>query len=340
MLFGEKTYLPMYQTIYHGSLVDNKTLANTIIEFSAIVGSFNFKLVMDRGFYSLDNIKFMITKVGLKFIIGVPFTTNYSKKLVENVIDHIDRANNYIKTSSKGDTIKGLHRHVAIINDKIKVINDKELENYSNFIILSAFVYYNSNKRLRELNKLTKNLAEAKGDIVKDNSNIVKYKDFVDKFFDITYSNGVIVNISINEDKLSEHVKFYGYSVYLSNDTFNTEETYLYYVKKDVVEKSFHHFKAYLGLDRPYCHGNKRLLNKSFIMQLCQIIYCSIHKIMQDKDLFDQFPIKKMLAIMSELKSFNIKDCEYLRPITSKQKKIYKYFDIQLPSIKDNKIDF
>jgi hypothetical protein len=50
MLFGEKFYLPIYQTQYNGSLTDVTTLRATIEEFSELYGSYLFFLILDRGF--------------------------------------------------------------------------------------------------------------------------------------------------------------------------------------------------------------------------------------------------------------------------------------------------
>jgi hypothetical protein len=125
MLFGEKSYMPMYQIIYHGSLTDTVTLQNTIMEFSAIIGNFNFKLVMDRGFYSKENIDFMLSKKDLKFILGVPFTTIYAKKLADLAEKSICNMNNYIKTSNNGDNIKGSHYFVSFDGKSIEIVDEK-----------------------------------------------------------------------------------------------------------------------------------------------------------------------------------------------------------------------
>jgi len=56
MLFGEKTMMPIYQTLYSGSLTDVTTLEATLDEFEAITGTWDIMLVMDKGFYKVKNI--------------------------------------------------------------------------------------------------------------------------------------------------------------------------------------------------------------------------------------------------------------------------------------------
>jgi transposase len=48
MLFGENSTLPVYQTVYSGSLRDVSTLKSTIFECSALTDIADLMLVMDK----------------------------------------------------------------------------------------------------------------------------------------------------------------------------------------------------------------------------------------------------------------------------------------------------
>ena len=344
MLFGEKTYLPMYETIYHGSLTDVKTLQNTINEFCGLIGSFYFKLVMDRGFYSFENVNFMLSKKGLEFILGVPLTANYAKELIIKARNDVLNINNYIKTTSNGDNIRGIQFFIKPEEKDFKIIDNNDIDKYDKSDLLSAFVYFNINRNQRNTNKLWNSISEAKTEILKNKNNITLYKNIVDDFFIIKYDNNdknKIIDILIDNNKVTERTKNYGYQIIITNSNLDVHETYCSYVKKDVVEKSFHHFKAYLGLDRPYVSGDRRLINKTFIIQLCQIIYCYIHKVMQDNDSFKKFSIKELIKILSQLQVFSIGNQDFIKPITKQQQQIFKLFDIDLPKVDENhKIKF
>lgn len=76
LLFGEESTLPFYYRKLAGNISDVKTVRNLLAELDYL-GLNRIKLVMDRGFYSEDNInalyhdhlKFlMATKVLLKFV--------------------------------------------------------------------------------------------------------------------------------------------------------------------------------------------------------------------------------------------------------------------------------
>jgi hypothetical protein len=68
MLLGGKTRLPVYQTLYAGSLKDVSTLKTTLsLAFS--LGKKRLTLVMDKGFYSKNNVETLLGgKVNSNFI--------------------------------------------------------------------------------------------------------------------------------------------------------------------------------------------------------------------------------------------------------------------------------
>lgn len=337
MLFGQKTCLPMYQTIYNGSLTDVSTLKSILNEFYGIFEDFNFKLVLDRGFYSFENIKYMLETNAIKFILGVPLTNNYANDLINNVFFDIDSIDNCIYTSSKGDTVKGIAAKIAINSNKISILNDLFIKNnnINSYKTLTAFVYYNYCKAIRDKNKFNNQYNDIKKDIMKNINKIKTHQNFIDKYMEITYSDGEKSIFAIKENKknVESHLKSSGFSILVTNDDINISDCYKYYVKKDVVKKSFHNYKSYLGLDRPYVHGNKRMVNKSFVIFICQILYSLIYNIMLEKNLFRNYSIAKMFGKLNTLQTFSILDNKYLRPVPKDIKDIFKFFDIPMPKV-------
>ncbi|MDR1608028.1 MAG: transposase, partial [Deltaproteobacteria bacterium] len=81
LLFGEESGLPVFSVEYNGSLNDVKTF-HTIIAQLDILKNSKYKLVLDKGFYSTNNIDYMISKV-ISFLIAVPVKSNYVKSIIE-----------------------------------------------------------------------------------------------------------------------------------------------------------------------------------------------------------------------------------------------------------------
>ena len=335
MLFGEKSYLPVYYTIYNGSLTDSVTLENTLNEFSALVSTKKFGVVMDKGFYSENNINLILRKDQIKFILGVPFSTNYAKELVYKVHDQIQNMNNYIKTTNQGENIKGLGRKVLYADGNFEILDDNSEIKCNNVgFILQAYIYFNNNKYIRESNKLCAKINDIKNEILESNKILKKNKGIAERYLNITQSSDkkTITSIEINNDAVYKDLQHEGYTILLTNTDFDCDECYSHYINKDVVEKSFNHYKSHLGLDRPYVHGHKRMINKTFIIFLCQIIYSYIHKQLHDKDFFKTYSIEKLFMILNNHRCYTVNNQLYLRPLTKKQKDILSFFDIPEPN--------
>lgn len=87
MLFGQTSLLPVFYTVYPGSIRDLSTLEN-MIAYAKTLNADKIRFVMDKGFYSDKNIQEML-KNRVKFVMAVPFTTSLAKSLADDVRKHI-----------------------------------------------------------------------------------------------------------------------------------------------------------------------------------------------------------------------------------------------------------
>ena len=74
MVFGEPSSLPLFYSVYPGSIPDIVTLKNIVLRLK----KFNVKtdlFILDRGFYSRNNIE-LLKEEGLHYLMPLPFTTN------------------------------------------------------------------------------------------------------------------------------------------------------------------------------------------------------------------------------------------------------------------------
>lgn len=234
----------------------------------------------------------------LQFIVGVPFNTKYSSELIEKALPNLFNRDNYVRTSTNGDIIHGLQLFVLCNKTSISVIDDENLITNNGEVVLSAFVYLNKSKMYREDKKFTNTLNDIKAQILEkpDLANN-KYKSFVKDNLEITFSDvnkTKILNIKTKDEIVDRQNLEKSCSILLYNTKLSVKECYFRYVKKDPVEKSFHNYKSHLGLDRPYIRGSKRMVNKTFIILIAQIIYCSIHHRMHETDTFKKMTMEKL----------------------------------------------
>ncbi len=93
LVFGEKSNLPFYYRKLAGNIPDSKTVKNLLAELD-ILGFSKVKLIMDRGFYSEDNINALF-KEHLKFIIAVKMSLALIRKELEPIYDQFRSFEHY-----------------------------------------------------------------------------------------------------------------------------------------------------------------------------------------------------------------------------------------------------
>ena len=100
MLYGQKTRLPLFFQILPGSITDVTTLHN----FRKYMKAYNIKkanYVMDRGFYSKQNIDEML-KTHDKFTLSVPIHNKWLQSAIDKVRANINMPQNYYRHNKEG----------------------------------------------------------------------------------------------------------------------------------------------------------------------------------------------------------------------------------------------
>lgn len=318
MLFGEQSQLPVYQTVYSGSLNDVSTFKTTIEELRAISGEKPLVLVMDKGFYSDKNIKILVEKYHeSEFLTAVPFTNQFAKQLVEQERSTIDSVENIIRTS--GAPLRGIRRRIIWKDSGIP---------------LYAHLLYNPERELKERNDLYAYTAWLK-EKAEAGKNLSAYSEDVEKYLTILPVNSKKEkpHVVIRQKAVDEELATSGWVILIGNGDISTQKAHDVYRKKDVIEKGFLKYKNNLGLNRLRLHEGERMQNKLFVAFVALIVLSHIHKIMKEKDLYHQMTMDKLFLILSKLKIVAIDGHHILRPITKEQTELFSRFSIPLPLV-------
>ncbi|GHV42161.1 hypothetical protein FACS1894187_24250 [Synergistales bacterium] len=119
LLLGETSRLPVFQTIYSGSIKDVSTLKSTL-SMALNIGWDCLTLVMDKGFSSLKNINAMLDgALKSRFIIPLPFTMKFTKAQVLSQLNSIDVLDNTIVSGR--DILRGVTKERVWNSDGHKV---------------------------------------------------------------------------------------------------------------------------------------------------------------------------------------------------------------------------
>ncbi len=320
MLFGEKSLLPIYYTLYSGSIKDVSTLKN-MITFSEYLEINKLIFIMDKGFYSNKNIMEMYKK-NIKFAIAMPFTDKKSDNLIKTNGKEIIKISNAFKINQQ---------IVYGIKQKIKIAGKN----------INAFVYFDEQKRIDKKEKLITYFEEFENHIRFKRYNkktiILKCLDNhfkqIKDFYKIEEKNG-IVKLTREEKKIDKYLTKEGYFIILSNQDMSKKEILTLYRKKDSVEKSFDNMKNELDLKRLRIHSDIRMEGRLFIGFISLILYSYISKIMRENDLFKKYTEEQLMRELKKIRLIQFdKNHKIVTELTKKQKDIFKYFNIPIPEM-------
>jgi transposase len=318
MLFGEKSGLPIYQTVYSGSLKDVSALESTLSEFTALVGKSEITLIMDKGFFSAKNVNMLLGRDGFNgcgFLVPVPFTCGFAKRQIASGRKDIGRLENVVQTS--GTPVRGVHKLRAWGNKDVKI---------------HTHVYFDTEKALKEKNELYGHVARLKK-LVAEGSDDKRFREDIKRYLIVRKSEKAPhgITISVREDVIASELETTGWFVLISDVIDDAQAALDLYRAKDVVEKSFWRYKNSLGLGRLRVHGDERMENKIFVTFVALILSSRIHTIMKEQMMYKDMTFNKLMLILSKLKSVTVNGTRILRPLTKEQKEIFKAFGVSLP---------
>ena len=317
MLLGENSRLPVYQTIYNGSLRDVSTLRSTMAEFSALTGASELMIVMDKGFYSAKNVNMILEecKAGknYRFLMSIPFTSEFALSQVESERGGIDSLANVVLTN--GAPIRGVHK----------------LEEWAEGVKLNTHVFFNPEKAAKDRNELFGYVTALARQAEQDPWNEKLTAEY-EKYLRMNASRKAAkcVEVSIREDVVAKELETVGWFVLLSNHIDDAQTAHDVYRAKDVVEKGFLRYKNNLGLDRLRVHSDERMQNKVFVAFIALIMASAIHQTIK-KDRFKNMTLTKLLLTLAKLKMTTVSGKAILQPLTKVQTEILQAFGIPLP---------
>jgi transposase len=316
LLLGESSHLPIFQTLYNGSIKDVSTLSSTLsLAFS--IGREQMSLVMDKGFSSIDNINAMLDgPLKSRFVISLPFTMKFTKAQVLSQQGSIDVLDNTIVLGR--DILRGITKECVWDSKKGHKVY--------------AHIYCNVTKAAEARNSLygyVTNLAEMAASDPKNKKHAGEFKKYL--IVEESKEVGAGYTVSIRRDVIDKQLAHTGWLVLISNHITNAKDALRIYRVKDVVEKGFLRLKRQLDLHRLRIHSDTAMRSKVFIGFVSLILMSHIHNVMLSKDFYKSLTMLELIRQLEKVKVQYISGNRILYPLTSTQKMILQAFDIDLP---------
>ena len=317
---------PLFYESYPGSIVDISQLQYTL-EKAKGYGYKRVGFILDRGYFSKDNIHFMDDN-GYSFVIMV----KGMKKLVnEIVLKHRgtfedDRRNSIRAFKVSGTTVK--HRLYA----------DDEKDRYFH-------IYFSDSKKNSErekfedkIDRMGKKLKECMGLPFRPGGDFKKYFDLVywhEGLEDEKFMSGIE-----RTDIINQTIKLCGYFVIVTSERMTAEEALTLYKSRDGSEKVFRGTKSYLGAKSERVYSNESIDTKIFIEFVATIIRNRIYTCLKDemdrqKKKSNYMTVPAAIRELEKIEMLKGADNEYRLDyaVTARQKEILKAFGITATNV-------
>ena len=297
VFYGEESKLPLYYRIYPGSIPDKAHL-RYMTEDSGVVAHKKVRFVMDRGFYSAENLKYL-TENNCRFVIALPSSLKYCRELIKKHRDEImHKSECYLgigKPYGKAYEVTelGFRMKVHLFYDAEKAAHDAEL------------IHLEVAKMEAELSEMTEPPAR--------NLHYDKY------FFINKSSKDGSLSFRKNTAAIDESLSLCGFFLIAETDFRKTTAEILeIYRRRDVVEKCFDSLKNDIDMKRLYTHSDAVAEGKAFAAFLALIVRSSIHQALCGFLEEHNFTFKKLLLELDKAKliisSNSPNGCRLLNP--------------------------
>ena len=301
MYYGERSQLPLYYNVYPGSITDKSHLT-TMLQDNEMIGYTQTRFVLDRGFFSADNIQ-QLTSAGCRFVMSIPNSIQFAANM-------IDRHREEIVNRSECRMGKGLPYAKAVITEDFGMRG-------------KLHIYYSPTKAARDEEALFDQIDKEELALSKMTAPPPKSMRY-DRHFKINKSKDGSFGFIRDREKIDAAISRLGFFLILETDFRSTSEEILdIYRRRDIVEKTFNDLKNGLDMKRLYCKSDETMEGKVFVAFFSLIIRSFIHNKTKQYQLEMGLPFAAILKELNKLKFVcTTNGRRMLTPVTKKQRDI------------------
>ena len=324
LIFGEESCLPVYYRVLPGNITDVTTIRKLVKDINFLEID-KLKLVMDRGFYSADNINALYNGHH-KFLIAVKSNNKFVTALLEKAkgemhdFAHYDSEHEvyhwksteewpYVQTDRHGKVTLAERRRIYV------------------------HIYYNGQRAEEEKRQFSKALATADAALRGGGELTGAQMSLCEQYFMVKETPKRGIQIQYMNDAIQKRMGQFGYFVLLSNDIKDPVAAIEIYRRKDMIEKAFDNLKERLEMKRTVVHSDQALAGKVFLQFLALIYISYIHKYMRDNNLYQNYTMQSLLDSLDVIERYDFDGQRYhCSEMTKKQQDLFSCFGISPPT--------
>lgn len=322
LVFGEKSGLPFYYRKLAGNIPDSKTVKH-LLEDLDILGFGKSKFVMDRGFYSEENINGLYRE-HIKFLVGTKLSLKLIKKNVDEVYDDIRMFVNYDDSiRTYGYTVTADWDYTQKRPYKGDVIKEKRR--------IYIHYYYSIEKGADDEAAFDQRIASLYNEL-KNNKLVEGHQKSYNEFFEVKETPKRGRQVTYKEDAIKKARRYFGYFALISNETMDAFTALHLYRMKDVVEKAFGNIKERLNMRRLLVSSEKGLDGKLFVEFIALILISHLDQKMKKAELYKNYSMQQLLDKLDVIECFeNEGKSMRIGEMLLKQDEIYKELGVEPP---------
>lgn len=319
LVFGEESRLPFYYRKLAGNVPDVKTIQELLRELD-VLGYEKIKLVMDRGYYSAENINALFKK-HLKFLCGTSSALSFAKEFIREIgsrKDHYEYYNSNLELYVFTKTIAwDYEQERPYKGDVVK----EERRMY-------LHLYFNPDKSSDDGKAFNRKLDSLKNELLSSHR-VPEHEKEYKKYFETKETPKRGISLTVKQDAVDAAHERYGFFVLISNEVKDPVTALSLYRMRDVVEKAFWNVKERLNLRRTMTSSESSLEGKLFVEFVALIYLSYIQKKMEEKGLFANYTLHELLDELDVIECFMEPGIAPIQgEVLKKQEQIYRDLEV------------
>lgn len=265
LAFDSTNRVPLFYEEYPGSINDVSQftfMVDKVVEY----GYKKIGFILDRGYFSKDNIQYMDDK-HYEFIIMVKGCKPLVSRLVESVRHTFE--------SDRSCSIRSYKVYGTTVQTKL--FEDDIRNRYFH-------LYYNPGKQAAEREQLEQKIDKYSLFLKKHEGREITFGKAYTNYFDLHYDNkGIFTYAKERTDVIQRELDLCGYFCIVTSEKMTSEEALVHYKGRDISEKLFRADKTFIGSGSMRVQTQQSMSAKIFIEFVALIVRNRMYNLLKEE---------------------------------------------------------
>ncbi len=323
LLLGQTSRLPVSYRKLPGNISDVKTIKKLLSELEYL-NIKKVKLVLDRGFYSQDNVNALYGH-HYKFLLATKTSLKFVKK-------HLDNIRASMVTRANYSARHMLYTQSFSTKWDYSPIKPRSGEKTKESRRLYLHLYYNDQRATDDKIRFNKLLDQLEEELFSSKRD-PKHEKLYQKYFTVNETPVRGVRLTPKEEVIKAKEERFGYFSLISNSIKSATEAIDIYRSKDLIEKAYDDLKNRLSMRRTAVSSEESLDGKLFVQFIALVYLSYIKQQMDTQGLFRSYTLQGILDELDIIEQFTQPGkIPTVGEVTKKQTRLYEALGVKAVS--------